>query len=187
MTMQHGSAVPTARPDILALARLRGRWPLLTRGLWLALLALTLAIAAASLPAYLAQLQTPCVAVACEYQQLSSGQVEALAGMGLSLRGYAALTVALLLAGLVVCWAVSALIVWRRPDDRMALLVALLLVPWGPLGVATARAGEAPTLLFAEIDPARIAHARSVLPVLANRRFARPELAQPAQSETQAA
>jgi len=45
-----------------------------------------------------------------------------------------------------------------------------------PLGVAIARAGEAPTLLLADIDPARIAHARKVLPVLANRRFARPEL-----------
>lgn len=46
-----------------------------------------------------------------------------------------------------------------------------------PLGVVVARAGEAPTLMFAEIDPARIAHARGVLPALANRRFARPELA----------
>jgi predicted amidohydrolase len=46
-----------------------------------------------------------------------------------------------------------------------------------PLGVATARAGEAPALLYADIDPARIAHARRVLPALANRRFARPELA----------
>jgi predicted amidohydrolase len=49
-----------------------------------------------------------------------------------------------------------------------------------PLGVAVARAGEAPVLLFAELDPARIAHARDVLPALANRRFARPELATPA-------
>lgn len=46
-----------------------------------------------------------------------------------------------------------------------------------PLGVITARAGEAATLLFAEIDPKRLDHARQVLPVLANRRFARPELA----------
>ncbi|MEZ0583428.1 deaminated glutathione amidase [Erwinia sp. STN24] len=45
-----------------------------------------------------------------------------------------------------------------------------------PLGVAIARAAEAPILLFADLDPARIAHARSVLPVLENRRFARPEL-----------
>ncbi len=45
-----------------------------------------------------------------------------------------------------------------------------------PLGVAIARAAEAPTLLFAELDPARLAHARKELPVLANRRFTRPEL-----------
>ncbi|OON38833.1 hydrolase [Izhakiella australiensis] len=45
-----------------------------------------------------------------------------------------------------------------------------------PLGVAIAKAAEAPALVFAELDPARIAHARDVLPVLANRRFAQPEL-----------
>lgn len=46
-----------------------------------------------------------------------------------------------------------------------------------PLGVVIARAGEAPALVFADLDPARIAHARRALPALANRRFARPELA----------
>lgn len=46
-----------------------------------------------------------------------------------------------------------------------------------PLGVAVVRAGEARALIFADIEPKRISHARSVLPVLANRRFARPELA----------
>ena len=45
-----------------------------------------------------------------------------------------------------------------------------------PLGVAIARAGEAPALLFAELEPARLAQARQALPVLQNRRFARPEL-----------
>lgn len=45
-----------------------------------------------------------------------------------------------------------------------------------PLGVAIAKAAEAPALFFADLDPARIAHARQVLPVLENRRFARPEL-----------
>lgn len=46
-----------------------------------------------------------------------------------------------------------------------------------PLGVTIVAAGEAPALLFADLDPARVTHARKVLPVLANRRFARPELA----------
>ena len=45
-----------------------------------------------------------------------------------------------------------------------------------PLGVTIAKAAEAPALVFADVDPARIAYARQVLPVLENRRFARPEL-----------
>jgi predicted amidohydrolase len=56
-----------------------------------------------------------------------------------------------------------------------------------PLGVVVARAGEAPTLMFAEIDLARIAHARKALPALANRRFARPELAGAAKGALRAA
>jgi predicted amidohydrolase len=40
-----------------------------------------------------------------------------------------------------------------------------------PLGVVVARLGEAPGLLWADADPARVADARSRLPVLANRRF----------------
>jgi signal transduction histidine kinase len=53
--------------------------------------------------------------------------------MGLSLGDYTAYMVALTLASAVVCLVVSTLIVWRRPDDRMALLVALLLVTFGPI------------------------------------------------------
>lgn len=45
-----------------------------------------------------------------------------------------------------------------------------------PLGVAIARGSETGGLIFAELDTARIAHARKVLPVLENRCFARPEL-----------
>ncbi len=45
-----------------------------------------------------------------------------------------------------------------------------------PLGVAVANAAESPTLLFAKLDPERVVYARRMLPVLENRRFARPEL-----------
>lgn len=45
-----------------------------------------------------------------------------------------------------------------------------------PLGVAIARAGEGPGLIFAEITRERLAEARQKLPVLPNRRFAPPEL-----------
>ncbi|MCP1572878.1 MULTISPECIES: deaminated glutathione amidase [Herbaspirillum] len=45
-----------------------------------------------------------------------------------------------------------------------------------PLGVPVVQAAEASTLVFATLDPARLAAARAVLPVLKNRRFSRPEL-----------
>jgi signal transduction histidine kinase len=113
--------------------RLHGRWLLLARGLWITLVVLTLTIFGASLPVYVAQLQTPCAGTACWYSQLTPGQVGALNSMGLSLGDYTAYMVALTLASVVVCLVVSTLIVWRRPDDRMALLVALLLVTFGPI------------------------------------------------------
>ncbi len=45
-----------------------------------------------------------------------------------------------------------------------------------PLGVAIAHAAEVPALIFAELDPERVVHARRVLPVLENRCFATPQL-----------
>lgn len=45
-----------------------------------------------------------------------------------------------------------------------------------PLGVVIASAAETPLLFYAKLDPERIRHARSILPVLANRRFGFPEL-----------
>jgi len=54
-------------------------------------------------------------------------------GIGLSPGDYAAYTVALMLATMVVCLVVSTVIIWRRSDDRMALLVALMLVTLGPI------------------------------------------------------
>jgi len=46
-----------------------------------------------------------------------------------------------------------------------------------PLGVPIVQAGEAQTLVFAELSKARIAHARTLLPALKNRRFQAPQLA----------
>src|SRR6266566_9437847 len=88
-------------------ARLQGRWIALARGTWVILVVLTLAIFCASLPVYVALLQTPCAGTACEYQQLTHSQVETLKGLGLSVVDYTVYTVALTLASVVVCLAVS--------------------------------------------------------------------------------
>ncbi len=132
----NGEHAPTAMSESreqYSYARLQGRWLLLARVGWVALVVLTLGIFFASLPVYVAQLQAPCSGPACYYTQLSPGQVGALKGIGLSPGIYAAYTVALTLTSLVLCMVVSTLIVWRRSDDRMAMLVALMLVTLGPI------------------------------------------------------
>ena len=53
--------------------------------------------------------------------------------MGLSAGFYAAFDAAINAVFVAVWLAVGALIFWRRSDDRMALLVALFLVTYGPM------------------------------------------------------
>jgi len=114
----------------------------MVRGAWILVVACTLAIFGASLPDYITQLQTPCAGSACYYTQLSPEQMEALKALGLSVGDYIAYTVALTLVLVVVCVVVSLVLVWRRPDDRMALLVALMLVPFGPITVTSSVSGS---------------------------------------------
>src|SRR6266571_1431052 len=133
------SGAVSAPPPNATQMRLQGRWIVLARGLCIALVVLTLANFFASLPVYLALLQTPCAGTACAVSsaQLSPGQVGALKGIGLSLGDYAAFMVALTFAQVVVCLVVSTVIVWRRSHDRMALLVALMLVTYGPVNATS--------------------------------------------------
>ena len=135
MNLRAMPTLKTIRPrqDSTGDTRLHGHWVVLLRGAWLTLVIFTLGIFFASLPVYLAQLQTPCAGTACWYTQLSAGQVGALKGIGLSPGVYTVCTVAFTLASVVLCLVVSTLIVWRRSDDRMAMLVALLLVAFGPI------------------------------------------------------
>jgi hypothetical protein len=135
MKVGHAPIAMTESRERHSSERLHGRWLLLARGVWLTLVVLTLAVFFASLPVYIAQLHTPCAGTACGYQQLTPQQAGALTGMGLSPGDYIAYTVALTLAQVVVCLVVSTVIVLRRSDDRMALLVALLLVTNGPFTV----------------------------------------------------
>jgi hypothetical protein len=136
MNVDHAHTAPPALPvsrERHSYARLHGRWRLLARGGWITVVALTLGTCLASLPVYLAQLHTPCAGSACGFQQLTPEQVGALTGLGLSLGAYAAYTVVIALANIAVCLAVSTVIALRRPEDRMAYIVALMLVTLGPL------------------------------------------------------
>jgi hypothetical protein len=61
--------------------------------------------------------------------------VRALQDAGLSVRTYALLNVIVDKVFQLVWFAVGALIFWRRSDDRMALLVSVFLVSFGPVAV----------------------------------------------------
>jgi hypothetical protein len=129
---------PATHSEPQGYVRLHGRWPLVMRGVWLVALALSFASLFSSFPLYLAQLQTPCVTPTCSYQHLTPAQFALLGEIGVTPSVYVAITALLVLAALIVCWALSALIIWRRPDDWMAALVALMLIPTGPLPIDVA-------------------------------------------------
>ena len=118
-----------------------GRW--LARAIWIALVAITLVIFIGVLPDYLDQLHTICIEASCNYQLLTAGQLETLNKLGWSLDQYAGIQVVLNLVSISVSLGVSALIVWRRPGDWMAMLVAFSLVTISPV-IETADVAEGP-------------------------------------------
>jgi hypothetical protein len=133
MDVQHAPTEVTESRERHNYARLQGRWLLLARGGWITLVVLTLGLFFASLPVYIAQLQTICTGTACVQLQLYPDQAGALQGIGLSPDAYVAYMVALTLASVTLCLVISTLIVWRRSHDRMAMLVALMLLTLGPI------------------------------------------------------
>jgi hypothetical protein len=110
--------------------RLHGRWLVIARVVWAAVVVFSLSIFLLSLPAYFAQLQTVCTGGTCVYSygQLTPGSAQALQNLGFSIGAYAASTFALITASTLVSFGVAALIFWRRSDDWMAMFVSLFLV-----------------------------------------------------------
>jgi hypothetical protein len=104
---------------------------LLTRALWSVLALLIVGAYIAGLPEAFVQLQTPCGVDICPIAQLSIGQVAWLESVGIAVDVYAAGY--LIFAGVttVVWWAAAGIIFWRKSDDWLALLVALMLVLQG--------------------------------------------------------
>ncbi len=118
--------------------RLRGRRLFLARVTWVAVVTLLVALFLATLPAYYRALQTVCTGAMCGPGQATPDSAQALQKLGLSVGTYATFILTLTIALAFVCFVVSAVIFWRRSDDWMALLVALLLV-------ATATLNGSPT------------------------------------------
>ncbi len=133
MTLEHAQPDRAARPQSTSQAdtRLHGGWLILGRVAWGAVVVLALLLFLVSLPTYLTYLQTVCVHQPCPYQQLTSNSVHSLQVLGISVEGYAVLTLTLTLGTAFVWVVMGGVLVWRRSDDWMALLVAFMLVVGG--------------------------------------------------------
>jgi hypothetical protein len=108
--------------------RLHGRGLILARVAWIAAVTLIVAPFLAMLPANYTFLQTVCAGAMCGSAQPTPDSAQALQRLGLSVSAYAIFTLALTIASALVCFTLGAVIFWRRSDDWMALLVALMVV-----------------------------------------------------------
>ncbi len=115
--------------------RLHGRWLLLARIVWFALVVLTLSVSIATFPEYVVQLQTVCRLAVCSFGQLSPDSVVALEHFGISVSSYATFMVALTTIVALVFFGTGGVIYWRKSDDWMALLFALILVVGGTVPI----------------------------------------------------
>jgi signal transduction histidine kinase len=125
VSAQSGSEVGT---------RLSGRWLVLARLGWVALVIFILGVFGVSLPGYIAQLQVVSGSGVYVPWQLSSQSVSTLEHLGFSLGVYSACVITLIVTSTAVYLAIGGVLFWRKSDDWMALFVALMLVLLGTAG-----------------------------------------------------
>jgi hypothetical protein len=122
---------------------LHGHWLLFARVAWVVVAITALAIVVFSVPSSFEHYSSVCTAASevCSSErtvdQPTPEGVRALRDAGLSVRTYALLNVIVDKVFQLVWFVVGVLIFWRRSDDRMALLVSMFLVSFGPVSVDT--------------------------------------------------
>jgi hypothetical protein len=113
--------------------RLSGRWLILARVVWIVLVIFLLGTFIFSISANFASLHQPCIGTWCASTngQLTASEIRALPQRGLSLDAYAWFWIAINGGEALVCFVVGGILFWRKSDDWMALLVALMLISIG--------------------------------------------------------
>src|SRR6266496_2243294 len=117
--------------------RLFGRRFILARVVWVAAVTLIVVPFLAMLPAYYTLLQTVCTGTTCAIWQPTPGSALSIQKLGISVSTYATFTLALTLASAFFCFAIGAVIFWRRSNEWMALLVALGVIALGTVNVSS--------------------------------------------------
>ena len=129
--MQPYNTSDKVRPPLARLysgAWVRQHARLLVRMAWLMLCVLLLALHVLAVPSFLALMQQACTKGPCVGGQVFAKDIRILDALGLSIGAYGVLSSTLRLVGVLVYTAVAAVLVWRRPDDRMAVLAAFMLL-----------------------------------------------------------
>ena len=113
--------------------RLRGRWLVLARVVWLAVTLFCVGVFILAVPDRLAALTTICTSQPCGDEQLPVEQVQVLQSADISISFYATYTIGLSVAAAVVFVAMALLLFWAKADDPWALFVSLLFVTFGTI------------------------------------------------------
>jgi hypothetical protein len=133
--------------------QLSGHWLVLADAVCVALFCFSLTVFVADLPSYFAQLHIVCGSSKCALWQLTPASVLELQQVGLTVESYAVFSVAFSIFSVFVWSAVGAIIALRKPNDRIALLVSMLLVTSGVAGQNTADFNQLTTLLVSNSSP----------------------------------
>jgi len=123
---------PTTTPNGYALqnatgTRLNGRWLVLARILWIAVVVLILALFFASIPAFTAVLQSACTTAAC-HAFIPPYSIKQYQAAGLSVHFVLIFTYALTVLIFLAFLAIGAVIFWLKSHDFMAFYTSFALV-----------------------------------------------------------
>ena len=127
---------------------LRGSWLVFVRCLWIVCVLSTFVLTIVSTPVYIAQLQILCRTASCAAGQLTPAAAQTLHNVGISVTGYAALLVIVEALWALVWFVVAGVLAWRKSNDWMALLIALMLIMQGAESVTNTVAGSHSTWQF---------------------------------------
>jgi hypothetical protein len=97
--------------------QLHGRWLVFARIAWLALVIPPMVVFLAGLPGYREIEYQSYLIYTPSFQQI-----------GITVDFYASYYLGVVIGDAVICWSVAALVLWRKSNDWMGLLTALMLV-----------------------------------------------------------
>jgi hypothetical protein len=121
-----------AQSNRMTTTRLSGRWLILARVVWITLVLIHLGIFIFSLPEIFVSLHQPCASDWCMSSgYLTASEIRALPQFGLSLDAYAWSWILINWCTAFIWFGVGGILFWRKSDDWMALLVALMLISFG--------------------------------------------------------